>query len=218
MIGTVVGATVIVTLTACCPQDRITFLGLLALWGGLVRRLCCIRTRHRRWRRLRSHCKICSRRSRPSASPSVFSSYSSALPGPAAGSRALMVIDWTNYQIAVSQADAALQQAQASVKNIDARMAVQHSQISVNQAQLELGAGHADVRGAAGGPWRRLVADLLIAAVRQARPHTPRVSVQHRTRPFRSQRTRLCEHRSALLPSQQLRAFSAPDIPKDLAK
>jgi Fusaric acid resistance protein family len=35
MIGTVVGATVIVTLTACFPQDRIAFLGLLALWGGL---------------------------------------------------------------------------------------------------------------------------------------------------------------------------------------
>jgi hypothetical protein len=30
-----VGATAIVVLTACFPQDRIAFLGLLALWGGL---------------------------------------------------------------------------------------------------------------------------------------------------------------------------------------
>src|SRR5262252_10663391 len=35
MIGTVVGATMIVVLTALCPQDRIAFLGLLALWGGI---------------------------------------------------------------------------------------------------------------------------------------------------------------------------------------
>jgi uncharacterized membrane protein YccC len=35
MIGTVVGATMIVVLTACFPQDRIAFLGFLALWGGL---------------------------------------------------------------------------------------------------------------------------------------------------------------------------------------
>src|SRR3984893_13818851 len=34
MIGTVVGATMIVVLTALFPQDRIAFLGLLALWGG----------------------------------------------------------------------------------------------------------------------------------------------------------------------------------------
>jgi hypothetical protein len=33
MIGTVVGATMIVMLTACFPQDRIAFLLLLALWG-----------------------------------------------------------------------------------------------------------------------------------------------------------------------------------------
>jgi uncharacterized membrane protein YccC len=35
MVGTVVGATMIVVLTGCFPQDRIAFLGLLALWGGL---------------------------------------------------------------------------------------------------------------------------------------------------------------------------------------
>ena len=35
MIGTVIGATVIVVLTAFFPQDRIAFLGLLALWGAL---------------------------------------------------------------------------------------------------------------------------------------------------------------------------------------
>src|SRR6201990_3346691 len=35
MIGTVVGATTIVVLTACFPQDRIAFLGLLALWGAI---------------------------------------------------------------------------------------------------------------------------------------------------------------------------------------
>src|SRR6201991_4915145 len=35
MIGTVVGATTIVVLTACFPQDRIAFLVLLALWCSL---------------------------------------------------------------------------------------------------------------------------------------------------------------------------------------
>jgi uncharacterized membrane protein YccC len=34
MIGTAIGATAIVVLTACFPQDRLAFLGLLALWGG----------------------------------------------------------------------------------------------------------------------------------------------------------------------------------------
>ena len=34
MIGTLVGATVIVALTARFPQDRLAFLGLLALWGS----------------------------------------------------------------------------------------------------------------------------------------------------------------------------------------
>src|SRR5580704_16566520 len=35
MIGTAVGATMIVVLTACFPQDRIAFLVLLALWCGI---------------------------------------------------------------------------------------------------------------------------------------------------------------------------------------
>src|SRR5712691_5161773 len=35
MIGTVIGATAIVVLTASFPQDRIAFLGLLALWGAI---------------------------------------------------------------------------------------------------------------------------------------------------------------------------------------
>jgi uncharacterized membrane protein YccC len=35
MIGTVVGATMVVVLTALFPQDRIAFLGLLAVWGGI---------------------------------------------------------------------------------------------------------------------------------------------------------------------------------------
>ena len=35
MIGTLVGAVMIVTLTAYFPQDRLAFLGLLALWGGI---------------------------------------------------------------------------------------------------------------------------------------------------------------------------------------
>jgi len=49
----------------------------------------------------------------------------------------LMVIDPTNYTIAVSQATAAVQQAQASVQNIDAQMIVQQAQIGVNKAQLD---------------------------------------------------------------------------------
>jgi multidrug resistance efflux pump len=50
----------------------------------------------------------------------------------------LMVIDPTNYTIAVSQAEAAVQQAQASVQNVDAQITVQQAQVSANQAQLNL--------------------------------------------------------------------------------
>src|SRR5258707_2237882 len=35
MIGTIIGAVVVVVLTGCFPQDRIAYLGLLALWSGL---------------------------------------------------------------------------------------------------------------------------------------------------------------------------------------
>jgi uncharacterized membrane protein YccC len=35
MIGTVIGAVMIVVFTACFPQDRIGFFALLALWGGI---------------------------------------------------------------------------------------------------------------------------------------------------------------------------------------
>ncbi len=35
MVGTVIGATMVVVLTACFPQDRVAFLGFLALWGSL---------------------------------------------------------------------------------------------------------------------------------------------------------------------------------------
>jgi multidrug resistance efflux pump len=48
----------------------------------------------------------------------------------------LLVIDPTNYRIAVSQAEAAVQQAQANVQNIDAQMNVQQAQINASEAQL----------------------------------------------------------------------------------
>src|SRR6266853_4576635 len=49
----------------------------------------------------------------------------------------LLVIDPTNFRIAVSQAEAAVQQAQASVQSNEAQMTVQQAQISANQAQLD---------------------------------------------------------------------------------
>jgi multidrug resistance efflux pump len=48
----------------------------------------------------------------------------------------LIVIDPTNYRIAVSQAKAAVQQAEANVQNVDAQLSVQQAQISANQAQV----------------------------------------------------------------------------------
>jgi multidrug resistance efflux pump len=50
----------------------------------------------------------------------------------------LMVIDPTNYTIAVSQAEAAVQQAQASVQTIEAQITVQQAQVSADQARLDL--------------------------------------------------------------------------------
>jgi multidrug resistance efflux pump len=49
----------------------------------------------------------------------------------------LMVIDPTNFTIAVDQAEAAVRQAQANVQNIDAQMEVQQAQISASVAQLD---------------------------------------------------------------------------------
>src|SRR5215470_6150827 len=49
----------------------------------------------------------------------------------------LMVIDPTNYSIAVSQAEASVQQAQASMQNVDAQLDVQEAQINASQAALE---------------------------------------------------------------------------------
>ena len=51
----------------------------------------------------------------------------------------LLVIDPTNFRIAVSQAEAAVQQTQANVQNIDAQMNVQQAQINASEAQLRLG-------------------------------------------------------------------------------
>jgi multidrug resistance efflux pump len=51
----------------------------------------------------------------------------------------LLVIDPTNFRIAVSQSKAAVQQAQANVQNIDAQVAVQQAQINASQAQLQQG-------------------------------------------------------------------------------
>jgi len=49
----------------------------------------------------------------------------------------LMVIDPTDYRIAVSLAQAAVRQAEASVRNGEAQMAVQNAQIDASQAQLD---------------------------------------------------------------------------------
>ena len=49
----------------------------------------------------------------------------------------LLVIDPTNYQIAVDLAQAAVQQAQANVQNADAQIAVQRAQVNASQAQVE---------------------------------------------------------------------------------
>jgi multidrug resistance efflux pump len=51
----------------------------------------------------------------------------------------LLVIDPTNYRIAVSQSEAAVQQAQANMQNVEAQMNVQQAQIDASQAQLRLG-------------------------------------------------------------------------------
>ena len=49
----------------------------------------------------------------------------------------LMVIDPINYQIAVDQAVATVQQDQANIQNIEAQITVQQAQVNVNQAQLD---------------------------------------------------------------------------------
>jgi multidrug resistance efflux pump len=49
----------------------------------------------------------------------------------------LLVIDPTNYQIAVDQAVATVQQDKANIQNIIEQITVQQAQVSVNQAQLD---------------------------------------------------------------------------------
>jgi multidrug resistance efflux pump len=51
----------------------------------------------------------------------------------------LLVIDPTNFRIAVSQSEAAVQQAQANVQNVEAQVTVQQAQINASQAQLQEG-------------------------------------------------------------------------------
>jgi multidrug resistance efflux pump len=48
----------------------------------------------------------------------------------------LIVIDPTNYRIAVSQAKATVQQTEANIQNVNAQLSVQQAQISANQAQV----------------------------------------------------------------------------------
>ncbi len=49
----------------------------------------------------------------------------------------LLVIEPTDYQIALRLAEAAVQQAQANAQNIDAQISVQQAQIAASQAQVE---------------------------------------------------------------------------------
>src|SRR6201996_7363718 len=51
----------------------------------------------------------------------------------------LLVIDPTNFRIAVSQAEAAVQQAQANVQTIEAKRTVQPEKTEATQAELRLG-------------------------------------------------------------------------------
>jgi multidrug resistance efflux pump len=70
----------------------------------------------------------------------------------------LLVIDPTNFRIAVSQSEAAVQQAQANVQSIEAQMTVQQAQINASQAQLQQGAPPSYLhssRPTVTKPWRR---------------------------------------------------------------
>ena len=90
----------------------------------------------------------------------------------------LMVVDPTNYKIAVSQNKAAVQLAEAGVQNVDAQINVQHAQISASQAQVKSSAGGAGIRAAAGGAlpgaWRKKVR----AAVQNAQQFTSQLHQQ----------------------------------------
>ncbi len=70
----------------------------------------------------------------------------------------LMVIDPTNYMIAVSQAEASVQQAQASVRNIDAQMTVSRRRsapIGRSWTRYRLGSSSPNSRHRATRIWRR---------------------------------------------------------------
>jgi multidrug resistance efflux pump len=49
----------------------------------------------------------------------------------------LMVIDPTDYKVAVALSEAAVRQAQADTENVEAQIAVQQAQVSASQAQVE---------------------------------------------------------------------------------
>ena len=105
----------------------------------------------------------------------------------------LMVIDPTNYRIAVSQSEAAVQQAQASVQSIDAQMSVQQAQIALKPGAAGWGAGYARVRTAAGDratrPWRK-TAGAAFRMPSSSRPscisRRPRCRLHSRTSTWRS--------------------------------
>ncbi|HTW73096.1 MAG TPA: HlyD family secretion protein [Acetobacteraceae bacterium] len=117
----------------------------------------------------------------------------------------LMVIDPTNYRIAVSQSEAAVQQAEASVQNIDAQIAVQQAQISANQAQVDRAQAALVFAKQQAGRYRKLALDGW-GTVQDAQQYTSQLNQQQAAVQTALENLALVQRQIATLKAQHLSA------------
>jgi multidrug resistance efflux pump len=117
----------------------------------------------------------------------------------------LMVIDPTNYRIAVSQAEAAVQQAEASMQNVDAQIGVQQAQISANQAQVDRAQAALVFAEQQADRYRKLARDGW-GTIQDAQQYTSQLSQQKAAVQTASENFTLVQRQIASLKAQRLSA------------
>ena len=114
----------------------------------------------------------------------------------------LMVIDPTNYRIAVSQAEATVQQAEAGVENIGAQIAVQQAQISANQSQVDRAQAVLVFAKQQAGRYGKLAVDGW-GTVQDAQQYTSQLSQQRAAVQMALENLTLVQRQMASLKAQQ---------------
>jgi multidrug resistance efflux pump len=117
----------------------------------------------------------------------------------------LMVIDPTNYRIAVSQARAAVLQAQANLENIDAQLVVHQAQIGVTRAQVDQAQAALVFSKQQAGRYGKLAQEGW-GTVQDAQQYSSQLNQQNAAVETASQNLALAQRQVASLKAQQLGA------------